>query len=88
MLNKQIIQCGFSSIFYCGKIRPIIDFWLILKGKEYIFKVNSKFLNNELGAILSVSDLIIEKLDMNFGLHIRLKQCILNGNLENFLVDF
>jgi hypothetical protein len=73
-----MLDCGFANIFYCGQIREYIDFWVKLKEEEYVFKVHSKFLNNKLEAIISVSDLIIEKLDMNYGPHILLKQSILN----------
>ena len=79
-----MLQCGFANIFYCGKIREYVDFWIILKGKEYIFKVNSKLLNDKLEAIISASDLIIEKLDMNYGPHIELRQNILNKKRLTF----
>jgi len=73
----ELPTCGFSEIFYKGKIRDFITFWILLKGREHTFKVANNHLNDPDGAIKSIRHKVIDELDMNYLPHIRFKSRLL-----------
>lgn len=60
-----VLDCGWSELFYKGKMRPSINFWVRIHGKDFIFKVSCDLINDYKGSLKSCRRYLISLLNMD-----------------------
>ena len=73
------IALGYTDIYYKGKLKKHIPLFVRLKGKDYLFSVESRYLEDIEGGLMSVKHQVINKLDLNNIDHIKFKNFLLKN---------